>query len=137
MRLDALLSQYGYCSRREAPQWVKRGRVTYKGEVVKSTTSKVEPADVLVDGEVVPFIHGLYVALNKPLGFTCSHQERGDLVDDLLPEQWHDRKGGVQTGGRLDKDTSGLLLVTDDGQFLHALTSPKRHVPKRYRFTTE
>ncbi len=137
MRLDALLSQYGYCSRREAQQWVKRGRVTYQGELVKNAAAKVEPSDVLVDGEVVPFIHGLYVAINKPLGYTCSHREEGDLVDDLLPEQWLNRKGGVQTVGRLDKETSGLLLITDDGQFLHALTSPKRHVPKRYRFTTE
>lgn len=137
MRLDGLLSQYGYCSRREAQQWVKRERVTYKGEIVKSAAAKVEPEEVLVDGEPVPFIKGLYVAINKPLGYTCSHKEEGDLVDDLLPEQWHDRKGGVQTVGRLDKETSGLLLLTDDGQFLHALTSPKKHVPKRYRFTTE
>lgn len=136
MRLDALLSQYGYCSRREAQQWVKRERVTYRGEGVKSAAAKVEPEEVLVDGESVPFIKGLYVAINKPLGYTCSHREEGDLVDDLLPEQWLDRKGGVQTVGRLDKDTSGLLLLTDDGQFLHALTSPKKHVPKRYRFTT-
>ena len=137
MRVDALLSQYGYCSRKEAQMWVKQGRIVVEGTPVKAAKDKVEPREVLVDGKPVPFIDGLYVALNKPLGYTCSHKEEGDLVDDLLPEQWLDRKGGVQTVGRLDKETSGLLLVSDDGQFVHALTSPKRHVPKLYQFTTE
>lgn len=136
MRTDALLSQYGYCSRREAARWVKCGRVQYRGEVVHSAGAKVEAEEVLVDGEPVPFVHGIYVALNKPVGYTCSHKEEGELVYDLLPAQWLCRNPGVNTVGRLDKETSGLLLVTDDGQFEHAMTSPRRHVPKVYRFTT-
>lgn len=134
MRLDAILSRFGYCSRREAAQWIKRGRVTVKGVVAKSASAKAEPADVLVNGEPIEFPDGLYVALNKPLGCTCSHREEGELVYDLLPQQWMDRGDGVSTVGRLDKETSGLLLVTDDGAFVHALTSPKRHVPKVYEF---
>ncbi len=134
MRLDAILSRYGYCSRREAAQWVKRGRVTVKGAAAKSPSAKAEPADVLVDGKPIPFPDGLYVAMNKPLGCTCSHREEGTLVYDFLPEQWMNRGDGVSTVGRLDKETSGLLLLTDDGAFLHALTSPKRHVPKVYEF---
>lgn len=134
MRLDAILSRYGYCSRREAAQWVKRGRVTVKGAAAKSPSAKAEPADVLVDGKPIPFPDGLYVAMNKPLGCTCSHREEGALVYDFLPEQWMNRGDGVSTVGRLDKETSGLLLLTDDGAFLHALTSPKRHVPKVYEF---
>lgn len=134
MRIDAILSRYGYCSRREAAQWIKRGRVQIKGITVKSSSDKAEPADVLVDGEPVPFPDGLYVAMNKPLGCTCSHREEGELVYDLLPQQWLNRGDGVSTVGRLDKETSGLLLVTDDGAFVHALTSPKRHVPKVYEF---
>lgn len=136
MRTDALLSRFGYCSRREVAQWLKRGRVTRNGEVIKSPNEKVEPEEVLVDGEPVEFPHGLYVALNKPLGCTCSHKEEGELVYDLLPAQWLRRNPVVNTVGRLDKETSGLLLLTDDGAFEHAQTSPKRHVPKVYSFTT-
>ncbi len=136
MRTDALLSQFGYCSRREAALWVKRGRVCSRGVPVSSPAAKVEPADVTVDGEPVPFPQGLYVALNKPLGCTCSHHEAGELVYDWLPEQWMRRNPQPSTVGRLDKETSGLLLITDDGAFIHALTSPRRLVPKRYAFTT-
>ncbi len=136
MRTDALLSQFGYCSRREAPQWVKRGRVTCRGEAVRSPSARVEPREVLVDGEPVPFPDGLYVAFNKPLGCTCSHKEEGELVYDLLPAQWLRRARPVTSVGRLDKETSGLLLLTDDGGLVHRLTSPKRHVPKLYAFTT-
>ncbi len=137
MRVDAMLSRYGYCSRREARAWVSAGRVVCGGAVIKNVNSKVEPADTLVDGQPVPFVNGLYVAMHKPLGCTCSHDEDGDLVYDLLPAQWMRRGDGVNTVGRLDKETSGLLLITDDGAFLHALTSPKRHVPKVYAFETE
>lgn len=136
MRTDALLSRFGYCSRREVAQWLKRGRVTRMGEAVKSPSEKVEPGEVLVDGEPVQFPNGLYIALNKPLGCTCSHKEEGELVYDLLPAQWLRRNPAVNTVGRLDKETSGLLLLTDDGAFEHAQTSPKRHVPKVYAFTT-
>ena len=110
--------------------------MTNKGVVVKSPNEKVEPEDVLVDGEPVDFPKGLYVAINKPLGCTCSHKEDGELVYDLLPPQWLRRNPAVNTVGRLDKETSGLLLLTDDGAFEHAQTSPKRHVPKVYAFTT-
>lgn len=136
MRIDAILSRFGYCSRREAAQWVKRGRVTAKGKPVRSASDKAEPADVLIDGEPVEAMNGLYVALNKPLGCTCSHKEEGELVYDLLPPRWLNRGNGVSSVGRLDKETSGLLLLTDDGAFVHALTSPKKHVPKVYEFET-
>ena len=136
MRIDAILSQFGYCSRREAAQWVKRGRVCVRGVAVRSPSEKAEPEDVLVDGAPVPFVHGIYVALHKPLGYTCSHKEDGDLVYDLLPPEWEGRGKPVSTVGRLDKETSGLLLVTDDGTFLHRLTSPKHHMDKVYAFET-
>ncbi len=137
MRVDAILSRYGYCTRREAKAWVKAGRVECAGEVVQNVNARVDEAAVRVDGEPVPFVHGLYVAMHKPVGYTCSHDEAGDLVYDLLPPQWLRRGDGVNTVGRLDKETSGLLLITDDGAFLHALSSPKRHVPKVYAFETE
>ena len=130
------MSRFGYCSRREVAQWLKRGRVTRNGAPIKSPSEKVEPEEVLIDGEPVEFPHGIYIALNKPLGCTCSHKEEGELVYDLLPPQWLSRNPVVNTVGRLDKETSGLLLLTDDGAFEHAQTSPKRHVPKVYSFTT-
>ena len=136
MRIDAILSRYGYCSRREAAQWVKRGRVTLGGAPLRSASAKANPADVLIDGCPVEFVNGLYVAFYKPLGCTCSHKEAGELVYDLLPQQWLNRSNGVSTVGRLDKETDGLLLLTDDGAFVHALTSPKKHVPKVYEFET-
>ena len=117
-------------------QWLKRGRVTRNGVPVKSPADKVEPEEVLIDGEPIEFPRGIYIALNKPLGYTCSHKEEGELVYDLLPPQWLRRNPVVNTVGRLDKETSGLLLLTDDGAFEHAQTSPKRHVPKVYAFTT-
>lgn len=136
MRVDALLSRYGYCSRREAAAWIKQRRVSKGGKPLCSASAQVEAHEALVDGEPVPFPHGLYVALHKPVGYTCSHREDdGAPVYDLLPQQWLRRTPQVQSVGRLDKETSGLLLITDDGAFVHELTSPRRHVPKLYVFT--
>src|SRR5690606_27938447 len=77
----------------------------------------------------------LFILMNKPLGVTCSHKEQGDLVYELLPERWQRRNPPVATIGRLDKETSGVLLLTDDGQLIHKLTSPKHHVDRVYRAT--
>ncbi len=138
MRLDALLSRYGYCSRREAAGWLKRHHVTYKGLECHSPASKVEPANVLLDGAPVEFPNGLYAAFHKPVGYTCSHDEgEGDIIYDLLPFQWTRRNPAVASVGRLDKETSGLILLTDDGKFIHRMTSPKHHVEKVYEALTE
>ncbi len=115
---------------------MKRGRVLFRGEQVRTPSAKVDPHEVLVDGQPVPFVDGICIALNKPLGCTCSHREAGELVYDLLPPEWMQRGTPPSTVGRLDKETSGLLLLTDDGALIHALTSPRRHVPKLYQFTT-
>ncbi len=136
MRFDALLARYGYCSRREAALWIKAGRCVANGETVASPAVKVDPADALVDGLPVEFPNGLYVALHKPVGYICSRNEPGRLAFDLLPERWLRRKPAVSMAGRLDKETSGLLLLSDDGDFIHRMTSPKSHVPKTYAFTT-
>ncbi len=135
-RADAILCRFGYCSRREAPTWLRAGRLSFRGEAVTSPSRRLDPAEVLVDGCPVPFPDGLYVALHKPVGCTCSHAREGDApsVYSLLPPQWLRRSPTVQSVGRLDKETSGLLLLSDDGAFVHALTSPKRHIEKVYRF---
>jgi 16S rRNA pseudouridine516 synthase len=77
----------------------------------------------------------MVILLNKPLGMTCSHKEDGALVYDILPKRWKRRDPAISTIGRLDKQTSGLLLLTDDGGLLHRVISPKRHVKKTYRAT--
>ena len=137
-RLDQLLANLGYCSRSEARRWVDDGRVTVRGEPADSPAQKAAPADVRIDGEPPDHPDGLLLLLHKPLGLVCSHDEReGASVYSLLPERWRRRNPVVTTVGRLDKDTSGLLLLTDQSALVHRLTSPKHKVPKVYHATLD
>ncbi|WP_424443817.1 pseudouridine synthase [Phenylobacterium hankyongense] len=137
MRLDRLLANMGYGSRREVQQLVRRGSVVLDGAVLADAEMRlaVTPdlaARMQVDGAALDPPPGMALMLHKPLGVTCSHKEAGPLVYDLLPGRWRTREPAISTVGRLDKDTSGLLLLTDDGGLLHRIISPKRHVSKRY-----
>jgi len=135
-RLDQLLANLGYCSRREARAWIQAGRVTVRGVVVDDFGTKADPADVRVDGEPLDHPTGVLLLLHKPVGLVCSHDEReGPSVYSLLPPRWRARNPQVTSIGRLDKDTSGLLLLTDQSELVHRLTSPKHKVPKVYRAT--
>jgi 16S rRNA pseudouridine516 synthase len=135
-RLDQLLANLGYCSRREARTWIQAGRVTVRGSVVDDFGAKADPADVRVDGAPPDHPAGLLLLLHKPIGLVCSHDEReGPNVYSLLPPRWRTRNPQVTSIGRLDKDTSGLLLLTDQSELVHRLTSPKHKVPKVYRAT--
>ena len=135
-RLDQLLANLGYCSRREARAWIQAGRVTVRGAVVDDFGGKANAADVRVDGEPLAHPDGLLLLLNKPVGLVCSHDEReGPNVYSLLPTRWRARNPQVTSIGRLDKETSGLLLLTDQSELVHRLTSPKHKVPKVYRAT--
>lgn len=137
-RLDQLLSSLGYCSRREAQALCDQGRVTLAGAAVDDASQRVDPALVQLDQAPLEFPHGLLVMLNKPVGLVCSHDPReGPRVYDLLPERWQHRDPKVTTIGRLDKDTSGLLLFTDQGQLVQRLTSPRHHVDKVYLATLD
>jgi 16S rRNA pseudouridine516 synthase len=137
-RLDQLLANLGYCSRREARAWLDAGRVTVRGEAVDDPGAKAAAADVRVDGEPLDHPDGLLLLLHKPLGLVCSHDEReGPNVYSLLPARWRARNPAVTSVGRLDKDTSGLLLLTDQSALVHRLTSPKHKVPKVYRATLD
>lgn len=137
-RLDQLLANLGYCSRREARDWLKAGRVAVAGKVADDPGVKPSPAAVRVDGEPLDHPDGLILLLNKPLGLTCSHDPReAPLVYDLLPPRWRARNPQVTSVGRLDKETSGLILLTDHTDLVHKLTSPKHKVPKIYRATTD
>ena len=133
-RLDQLLANLGYCSRSEARAWIDDERVTVRGQSADNVAQKANASDVLVDGEPLDHPDGLLLLLNKPLGLVCSHDEReGANVYSLLPERWRRRNPTVTSVGRLDKDTSGLLLLTDQSPLVHRLTSPKHKVPKVYR----
>lgn len=140
-RLDQLLSSLGYCTRSEARDWLSAGRVTVKGEETTDHGLKVRAEDlqhVRVDGEPLDHPEGILIAFNKPEGIVCSHDRReGETVYDYLPEQWLRRNPPVTTVGRLDKDTEGLVLITDQGVLAHQLASPKHKVPKLYRVTVD
>jgi len=137
-RLDQLLANLGYCSRREARDWIKAGRITVNGKVEKDFGAKAQAGAVLVDGEPLDHPDGLLLLLHKPTGLVCSHDEReGPNVYSLLPARWRQRNPQITSVGRLDKDTSGLLLLTDQSELVHRLTSPKHKVPKVYRATVD
>jgi 16S rRNA pseudouridine516 synthase len=142
IRLDRLLANLGYGSRREMQELARQGRIGLDGKAVRNIDDRVPlnaalAAQLTVDGTAIDPLPGLVVMLNKPLGVTCSHKEAGPLVYSLLPERWRRRDPAISTVGRLDKDTSGLLLLTDDGGFLHQVISPRRHIAKRYLATLD
>jgi 16S rRNA pseudouridine516 synthase len=142
LRLDRLLANLGYGSRREVQQLIWAGLVTLDGEVVDDSDEKIAVTPNLslrmtVDDEPLDPPPGMALMLNKPLGVTCSHKELGPLVYGLLPERWRRREPAISTVGRLDKDTSGLLLMTDDGALLHKIISPRSNVSKRYDVTLD
>ncbi|MFN0076785.1 MAG: pseudouridine synthase [Prosthecobacter sp.] len=132
-RLDQLLSSLGYCSRREAMAFVKEGRVKLGGVVVKRSDQRVDSALITVDDQPLEAPEGLLAMLHKPVGYACTHSaDEGQTIYELLPSHWLDRNPAVTSVGRLDKDTSGLLLVTDLGSLVHRYTSPKSDVEKVY-----
>jgi 16S rRNA pseudouridine516 synthase len=138
VRIDRLLANLGYGSRKDVQRLVAGGRVAVDGRVATNAAATVDPATVTLDGEPLDAPHGLVVALHKPAGYVCSHSDReGPRVFDLLPEQWLRRNPRPNTVGRLDKDSRGLVLVTDRGALVHALTAPRRHVEKRYVVTLD
>lgn len=139
-RVDKLLSTMGYGSRNEVAKLAKAGRITLDGAPLLDATQRLPlspdlPQRMKIAGKRLDPLQGLVILLNKPLGMTCSHKEEGALVYDLLPERWRRRDPQISSIGRLDKQTSGLLLLTDDGGLLHRVTSPKRHVTKTYHAT--
>ncbi len=135
-RLDAWLARAGFGSRRDAKALVKSGRVAMDGRTQSDPAASVT-GKIVVDGEPVEAPpDGLWAILHKPVGYACSHDPaEAPLVDELLPDVF--RRLGAEFAGRLDRDTSGLLVVTTDGALIQRLTHPKRHVTKRYRAEIE
>jgi len=140
LRLDRLLGNLGYGSRKEIQGLARHGGVILDGAVLTDASAKIAvtadlPARMTVQGAALDPPPGMVLMLHKPLGVTCSHKEAGALVYDLLPARWRRRDPALSTVGRLDKDTSGLLLLTDDGGLLHRIIAPSAKVEKRYRAT--
>jgi 16S rRNA pseudouridine516 synthase len=141
-RLDRLLANLGYGSRREVTALVAKGQVILDGKPLKDAGAKVAvtadlPERMTIAGKPIDPPAPLTVLMHKPLGVVCSHREPGRSVYELLPRRWQAREPGLSSIGRLDKETSGLLLITDDGPFLHRVISPKSHVAKVYRATLD
>jgi len=132
MKLVRLIANLGYGSRKEVMRLFGEGRVTDAAGEVLYTDDKADHADVRIDGEPLDPPTGLVLLLHKPTGYTCSRKDAGRLVYDLLPPRWRQRDPALSTVGRLDRDTSGLLLLTDDGALLHRIISPRANVAKVY-----
>ena len=132
-RLDKLIAACGAASRREVKTLVKQGCVRVDGVLAAAADVKVDEntAVITVDGVELKYEKFVYVLLHKPAGvLSATEDKRQATVLDLLPEEY--RKRGIAPVGRLDKDTEGLLLLTDDGELTHRLLSPKYHVDKVY-----
>jgi 16S rRNA pseudouridine516 synthase len=135
MKLLRVLANLGYGSRKDVTAMFREGRVTDAAGEVLYTDDVRAHADVRLDGEPLDPAPGLLLALHKPVGYTCSTRDPGRVVYDLLPPRLRLRDPLVSPVGRLDRDTSGLLLLTDDGALNHRITSPKSHLPKVYEAT--
>ncbi|MGD9719525.1 MAG: pseudouridine synthase [Sulfurimonadaceae bacterium] len=133
-RLDAHLSSLGYCTRSEGIKFLKMFRVCVDGVRVFDPRIKVHHDQVSVDDAPLD-PQTLTVVLHKPKGFICSHSDAGKLIYSLLPLRWQRRNPKLSTVGRLDSDTTGVILITDDGALNHRLTSPKSDVVKIYEAT--
>jgi len=135
MKLVKLIANLGYGSRKEVAAMFREGRITDAAGEVLYADDRVAHADVRIDGEALDPPAGLALVLHKPVGYTCSTKDPGRIVYDLLPPRFRLRSPLLSMVGRLDRDTSGLLLLTDDGALLHRIVSPKSHLPKVYEAT--
>jgi 16S rRNA pseudouridine516 synthase len=135
MKLVKHISNLGYGSRKEVALMFREGRITdAKGEVLYADDITTHD-NIRVDEHVLDPHSGMLLMLHKPAGYTCSTKDKGRLVYDLLPERFRIRKPVLAPIGRLDKETTGLLLMTDDGDLLHRIISPKNKLPKVYEAT--
>ena len=147
MRLSELLYSQGFGTRRLCAGLIENGLVTVRGEVLSEPATEIDvstsPVAYTVQGQSWEYQQRAYVMLNKPAGYECSHRPGAwPSVYTLLPAPLRQRPTpgkvqGVQAVGRLDQDTTGLLLLSDDGAFIHRMNSPRHHVPKVYEVTTK
>ena len=137
-RIDKIIASQGQYSRSEVKKLVKDGRVTLDGKVIKSSDIKAEPdtANIAVDGKSIGYKKHIYIMLNKPQGVVSATEDTDHTtVIDLVPKAL--KRDGLFPAGRLDGDTVGFVLITDDGDFAHKILSPKKHIMKTYHATLQ
>lgn len=132
MKLAKYIANLGYGSRREVAAMLASGRVRHRAGGVLRDRDVVSHEEVLIDGDALDPRPGTVIMLHKPVGHVCSTSDLNPLVYDLLPPRFRHRNPIIAPVGRLDKDTSGLLLLTDDGKLNHRITSPRADIPKTY-----
>jgi 16S rRNA pseudouridine516 synthase len=135
MKLLKLIANLGYGSRKEAAAMFREGRITDASGEVLYADDQVEHANVRIDGEPLDPPFPLTLMLHKPGGYTCSTTDAGAVIYDLLPHRFRLRSPILASVGRLDKDTTGLLLMTDEGALLHRIVSPRSQLAKVYEAT--
>lgn len=133
-RIDAHLSSLGYCTRSEAKKFLKIFEVFVKDKRVFDVSLKANHEDIFINNEPLD-AQTITILLNKPSGYICSHNDAGSLIYSLLPQRWNRRNPKISTVGRLDVDTTGAIILTDNGDLNHKLTSPKSDVIKVYEAT--
>jgi 23S rRNA pseudouridine2605 synthase len=130
--LNKVIADSGYCARRKADALIESGQVAVNGETVRTLGLRIRPGrdKVTVQGKPLPAPEKVYILLHKPAGYVTSRRAGKDqkTVYALLPEEWR----AVDPAGRLDQDSSGLLLLSSDGDFIHQITHPRFHLPKVY-----
>lgn len=135
MKLVKLIANLGYGSRKDVAWMFREGRITDDAGEVLYADDQIDAARVRIDGAPLDPIAPLTIKLHKPTGYTCSLKDPGAIVYDLLPDRFRLRSPTLSPVGRLDRDTSGLLLLTDDGALLHRIVHPKSKLPKVYEAT--
>lgn len=137
-RLDKLISSQSMMTRSEASKLIRSGNVKVNGDVVKNTSSKADTENDVIEvcGEVINYKKHIYIMLNKPQGVVSASRDNSEkTVVDLVPDNL--KRPGLFPAGRLDKDTTGFVLITDDGDFAHDILSPRHHVDKTYLAGTD
>lgn len=137
-RIDKIIASQGQYSRSEVKKLVKSGRVTLDGSVIKSSDIKADPnkSNIAIDGKSISYKKHIYIMLNKPQGVVSATDDRDHkTVIDLVPQEM--KRDGLFPAGRLDGDTVGFVLITDDGDFAHEILSPKNHIMKTYHATLQ
>lgn len=132
-RLDNLLANSGYATRSEAKKLIRSGKIKVNGKVVTDPVEKFVPEQttIIANGTAVRVGGSLYLMMNKPAGVVCAAEDRFfPTVQELLPQEY--QSFSPHSAGRLDKDTEGFVLLSNDGELIHRIISPKHHVPKRY-----
>ena len=138
MRIDKLLSELGLCTRREAAKIAKSGGISVDGQPVRDVSSHIDPdrQKITFLGREVEYSQYVYVMLNKPEGYVSATDDKSlPYVTELLPEELQHRE--LFPVGRLDRDTTGLMILTNNGKLAHALLSPKHHVEKASKMSSE